>query len=39
MEHDVGRRQGTVDSEAECPNAEELKGELTELFASKFQDE
>lgn len=28
-----------LDFEAECPNAEELKGELTELFASKFQDE
>ena len=28
-----------LDFEAECPNAEELKSELTELFASKFQDE
>ena len=28
-----------LDFEAKCPNAEELKVELTELFASKFQDE
>ena len=28
-----------LDFEADCSNPEELKDELTELFASKFQDE
>jgi len=32
--------KGTLlDFEADCPNPEELKDELTKLFASKFQDE